>query len=302
MDCARDGVPLSAGPHAVAGAQEIIDLHVHSTASDGSSSPGGVVKRAATSGLRAIALTDHDTLGGLPEALEAGERYGVRVVGGCEFSVAAPWGEMHVLGYFLPSTSATLEAFLERCREDRIRRARAMVDLLQRLGVNLPFESVLEESAGGAVGRPHVARAIVRHGGAIDSGDAFDRFLGRGRPAFVEKRLPDFRTVADLVHATGGLVSVAHLKERGNRGFLEHLKSEGLDAVETRHPSHDADLRARLTDIVLQLGLLRTGGSDWHGDPGPGVTHGTIGSQAVPLEWLERLEQRRADLLTRQPQ
>lgn len=176
-----------------------------------------------------------------------------------------------------------------------------MVDQLRLLGVNLPFESVLEESAGGAVGRPHVARAIVRHGGAIDSGDAFDRFLGRGRPAFVEKRLPDFRTVADLVHACGGLVSVAHLKERGTRGFLEHLQSEGLDALETRHPSHDADLRARLTDIAVQLGLLRTGGSDWHGDPGPGVTHGTIGSQLVPLEWLARLDQRRADLFSRQP-
>jgi len=273
---------------------------VHSTASDGSNTPQSVVQRAAAAGLRAIALTDHDTLAGVPEALAAGERYRVRVVGGCEFSVAAPWGEMHVLGYFLPPDSPTLETFLERCREDRLRRARAMVDQLRHLGVDLPFESVLEESAGGAVGRPHVARAIVRHGGAADPGDAFDRFLGRGRPAFVEKRLPDFRTVADLVHGSGGLVSVAHLKERGTRGFLEHLKSEGLDAVETRHPSHDPDLRARLTDIAIQLGLLRTGGSDWHGDPGPGVTHGTIGSQLVPLEWLARLDQRRADLLTRQ--
>jgi predicted metal-dependent phosphoesterase TrpH len=274
---------------------------VHSTASDGSNPPESVVRRAAAAGLRAIALTDHDTVAGVPEALAAGERHQVRVVGGCEFSVAAPWGEMHVLGYFLPPDSATLETFLERCREDRLRRARAMVDRLQLLGVNLPFESVLEESAGGAVGRPHVARAMVRHGGAADPGDAFDRFLGRGRPAFVEKRLPDFRTVADLVHASGGLVSLAHVKERGTRGFLEHLKSEGLDAVETRHPSHDPDLRARLTDIAIQLGLLRTGGSDWHGDPGPGITHGTIGSQLVPLEWLARLDQRRADLLTRQP-
>jgi 3',5'-nucleoside bisphosphate phosphatase len=280
--------------------QELIDLHLHSTASDGSCTPERVVQRAAAAGLRAIAITDHDTLGGLPEAHAAGERLGVRVVGGCEFSVAAPWGEMHVLGYFLPPTSAPLEAFLERCRQDRVRRARAMVDQLQRLGVNLPFESVLEESAGGAVGRPHVARAIVRHGGAVDPSDAFDRFIGRGRPAFVEKTLPDFRIVADLVHAAGGLVSVAHLKERGTRGFIGQLMPDGLDAVETRHPSHDADLRARLTDIAIQFGLLRTGGSDWHGDPGPGVTHGTIGSQAVPMEWLQLLDQKIADLLTKQ--
>lgn len=214
----------------------------------------------------------------------------MRVVGGCEFSAAAPWGEMHVLGYFLPPTSPALEAFLEGCRADRVRRAQAMVERLQRLGVGLSFDAVLQESGSGAVGRPHVARAIVRHGGAIDLGDAFDRYLGRGRPAFVEKTLPPFRAVAELVHAAGGLVSVAHLKERGTRAFVERLKGEGLDAVETRHPSHDPDLRARLTDIAMRLGLLRTGGSDWHGDPEPGVSHGTIGSQSVPFEWLEALE------------
>jgi predicted metal-dependent phosphoesterase TrpH len=274
-----------------------VDLHVHSTASDGSLAPEAVVKRAMGAGLRAIALTDHDTLGGIPEALVAGERYGIRVVGGCEFSAAAPWGEMHVLGYFMPPSSAPLEAFLELCRADRTRRAQAMVERLRQLGVNLSFEHVLSESRGGAVGRPHVARAIVRHGGASDLGDAFDRYLGRGRPAFVEKTLPAFRTIAELVHADGGLVSVAHLKERGTRAFIERLKGEGLDAVETRHPSHDPDLRARLTDIALKLGLLRTGGSDWHGDPEPGVTHGTIGSQQVPHEWLERLDDFRANSL-----
>ncbi|HEV2084466.1 MAG TPA: PHP domain-containing protein [Gemmatimonadales bacterium] len=300
MDGARDGIPALTAAGRASDRVDTIDLHVHSTASDGSLLPGGVVKRAAGAGLRAIALTDHDTLAGIPEALAAGEQYGVRVVGGCEFSAASPWGEMHVLGYFLPPESPQLEAFLEGCRADRVRRAQEMVQHLRRLGVDLSFENVLQESAGGAVGRPHVARAIVRHGGAIDLGDAFDRFLGRGRPAFVEKTLPQFRTIAELVHAIGGLVSVAHLKERGTRAFIERLKGEGLDAVETRHPSHDPDLRARLTDITLQLGLLRTGGSDWHGDPEPGVTHGTIGSQSVPMEWLERLDGRVGSLASRQ--
>ena len=263
---------------------------MHSTASDGSITPEGVVRRARAAGLHGIALTDHDTLAGVPEAVAAGERYEIRVVAGCEFSVAAPWGEMHVLGYFLPLESAELDSFLERCRADRLRRAREMVQRLHTLGIDVPFETVLEQSAGGAVGRPHVARAIVRHGGARDTSDAFDRFIGRDRPAFVEKALPSFRAVVDVVHAAGGVVSVAHLKERGTRAEIEGLKDEGLDAVETRHPSHDPDLRARLTDIALELGLLRTGGSDWHGDPEPGSSHGTIGSQQVPREWLDRLD------------
>lgn len=271
-----------------------MDLHVHSTASDGGLPPEAVVERARTSGLTAIALTDHDTVAGVPAAVAAGDRLGLRVVGGCEFSCAAPWGEMHVLGYFLPSESAELEMFLERRRADRVRRGREMVNRLQGLGVRLEFEDVLRQSRGGAVGRPHVARAIVRQGGASDISDAFDRYIGRGRPAFVEKILPAFRDVAEVVHAVRGMVSVAHLKERGTRSFLERLKRDGLDAVEVRHPSHDADLRSRLTGIALRLGLLRTGGSDWHGDPEPGETHGALGSQEVPLEWLERLEELRA--------
>lgn len=263
---------------------------MHSTASDGGLSPQAVAERARAAGLTAIALTDHDTVAGVAAATAAGQRVGLRVVGGCEFSSAAPWGEMHVLGYFLPAESPELEAFLQRSRADRVRRAREMVTRLQRLGVALEFEHVLDQAGGGAVGRPHVARAVVRQGGAIDVSDAFDRFLGRNRPAFVEKVLPAFRDIADLVHSVRGLVSVAHIKERGTRSFLERLRREGLDAVETRHPSHDPDLRARLTNITLALGLLRTGGSDWHGDPGPGESHDPLGSQQVPIEWLERLE------------
>jgi hypothetical protein len=221
-----------------------------------------------------------------------GERLGVRVVSGCEFSVAAPWGEMHVLGYFLPTASASLEQFLEQRRADRDRRAREMVDRLRAAGIDLTFDEVLAEARGAAVGRPHVARVVVRRGRVTGIAQAFDRYLGRGRPAFVEKVLPTFAEVADVVHAVGGVVSAAHLKERGTRSFLARLKAEGLDAVETRHPSHDPDLRARLTDHVLNLELGRTGGSDWHGDPEPGdgSNHGAIGSQEVPLAWLEQLE------------
>jgi predicted metal-dependent phosphoesterase TrpH len=171
-----------------------------------------------------------------------------------------------------------------------------MVTRLQRLGLDLSFDDVLHEAAGGAVGRPHVARALARRGHVPEAGQAFDRWLGRGRPAFVDKVLPGFREIADLVHAVRGVVSIAHLKDRGTRSFLERLKGEGLDAVETRHPSHDPDARARLTDLALGLGLLRSGGSDWHGDA-EGPDHpGALGSQDVPAEWLDRLDGHRGAL------
>jgi len=300
VDRARDGVPaLKPAPEPPPGAT--VDLHLHSTASDGSLPPERVVERARGAGLAAIALTDHDTVAGIPAALDAGARLGLRVIGGCEFSAAAPWGEMHVLGYFLPHDSPELELFLERCRADRVRRGREMVTRLQRLGLQVSFDDVLQEAAGGAVGRPHVARALARRGHVPEAGEAFDRWIGRGRPAFVDKVLPEFREIAELVHAVRGVVSVAHLKDRGTRSFLQRLKHEGLDAVETRHPSHDPDARARLTDLALGLGLLRTGGSDWHGDPEGEEAHGALGSQEVPAEWLARLDDRRGALAEASP-
>jgi predicted metal-dependent phosphoesterase TrpH len=249
-----------------------------------------VVARAAARGLSAIALTDHDTVAGVPAAETAGARLGVRVVAGCEFSVAAPWGEMHVLGYFLPAASERLARFLEDRRADRVRRGRAMVERVRAAGVALEWEAVLAAARGGAVGRPHVARALVAAGAVRDVGAAFDRYLARGRPAFVDKVLPTFGEVAALVHELGGIVSAAHLKDRATRSWLSTLRREGLDAVETRHPSHDADARSRITDLALELGLGRSGGSDWHGDAMGDEGHAELGSQEVPADWLDALE------------
>ncbi len=245
---------------------------------------------AARAGLAAIALTDHDTLDGLPELIAAGAGLGLRVVPGCEFSVAAPWGEMHLLGYFLPPDSPSLNRFLVDARSGRSERGRKMVSRLQALGLKVEFDDLLAEAAGGAVGRPHLARALVRGGQAHSVNDAFDRYLGRGRPGYVDKELPTLRQVADLVHSVGGVVSAAHLKDRGSRSVLRRFKDDGLDAVETRHPAHDADQRSRLTDLALALGLARSGGSDWHGDDAGMGTHAPLGSQEVPLDWLDRLE------------
>jgi predicted metal-dependent phosphoesterase TrpH len=249
-----------------------------------------VAHAAVQAGLSAIALTDHDTLDGLPEMVAAGGTLGLTVVPGCEFSVAAPWGEMHLLGYFLPPDSPPLNRFLHEARAMRAERGRKMVSRMQVLGVQVEFEDLLTEAAGGAVGRPHLARALVKAGHARSVNDAFDRYLGRGRPAYVDKELPTLRQVAELVHAVGGVVSAAHLKDRGTKSVLRRFKEEGLDAVETRHPAHDADRRSRLTELALALGLQRTGGSDWHGDDAGMGTHAPLGSQEVPMDWLERLE------------
>jgi hypothetical protein len=263
---------------------------MHSSASDGVLAPAAVARRAAEAGLGAIALTDHDTLAGVADAQAEGERCGVRVVSGCEFSTAAPWGEMHVLGYFLPLGDQALEAFLRRCRTDRERRGRAMVEGLQAWGVDVSYADLTAEARNAAIGRPHLARVLVRLGKVSSVEDAFQQWLGRGRPAYVEKVLPSFREVAELVHSVGGIVSAAHLKERGNRATLTAFREEGLDAVETRHPGHTGEARARITALAATLGLLRTGGSDWHGEENGEGTHAMLGSQSVPAEWLDLME------------
>src|SRR6058998_170473 len=169
-----------------------VDLHCHSTASAGAYSRSGLVGRARAAGLAAIALTDHDTTDGVPEAEREGATLGVRVVSGCEFSVKAPWGELHLLGYFLPPGHPQLEEFLAGTRAARRRRAEQMVGRLQRLGVNIAIDDVVSAADGGAVGRPHVARVLVERGASADTNDAFVRYLGRGRPGYVEKPLPSW--------------------------------------------------------------------------------------------------------------
>jgi len=253
-----------------------------------------VVRRARAAGLAAIALTDHDTTDGVPEAVREGAGLGVRVVSGCEFSVKAPWGELHLLGYFLPPGHPQLEQFLAGTRAARRRRAEQMVGQLQRLGVDIAIEDVVSAADGGALGRPHVARVLVERGASADINDAFVRYLGRGRPGYVDKPLPQLRQVAELAHAVGGIVAAAHLGEHGGEGQIRQFQEQGLDGLEVRHPSHSPATERRLTAIAERLGLAVTGGSDWHGDTELGDAHAALGGLDVPIEWLEKLEQRRA--------
>jgi predicted metal-dependent phosphoesterase TrpH len=168
-----------------------------------------------------------------------------------------------------------------------------MVAKLGRLGIPLQMEAVLSIAQGAALGRPHVARALVEQGAAPTINEAFNQYLGWGRPAFEPKQLPSLRELADLVHTHGGVLSAAHLKDRATRSNLKRLKAEGLDAVEVRHPSHPPDVRERILRHAESLDLLPTGGSDWHGDTVIGANRTSLGSQQVPAEWLARLEEHR---------
>lgn len=271
-----------------------IDLHVHSTASDGELPPAEVARRAAAAGLDVIALTDHDTTDGVPAALAAGAPLGLRVIAGCEFSVAAPWGEMHLLGYFLPPADAGLASFLAAQRARRVERMEEIVRRLQRAGVTIAFEDVRRIAGTGALGRPHAARALLDAGVVDEVQEAFDRFLGRGRVAYVPKELPSIADVTAAVRAVGGVTSAAHLGTRATTAAVRRLKSDGVDGVEVWHPVHDDVITARILRVATTLGMLTSGGSDWHGDRAARGRGAGLGGAPVPAEALERLDRAHA--------
>ena len=269
--------------------RRFVDLHMHSTASDGAVAPAGVVEAARNKGLIAIALTDHDTLAGLPEAREAGERLGVRVIAGVELSAVDAAGyETHILGLHI-ARPEPLQHALDVYRIARRDRALAIVERLNELGVAITVDAVLAVAGDAAIGRPHVARALVSGGFARDHREVFDRWLGAGRPAFVEKRRLAMGEAFALIHEAGGLAVYAHPGGEGSRERVVALAALGMDGLEVRHPGHSAADIARLGALAEQLDLLPSGGSDWHGAPeGPR----TIGNMNVPEDWLARQEER----------
>jgi 3',5'-nucleoside bisphosphate phosphatase len=274
------------------GTTAFVDLHMHSTASDGSRAPAEVVRAAKRAALSAIALTDHDTVAGLAEARAVGAELGVRVVNGVELSAVEGDTETHLLGLHLRDTSV-LERGLAQLRDMRGRRAARIVELLQSQGVQITLDDVLLQAGSGAIGRPHVARALVADGWATDVRDAFDRYLGAGRPAYVAKDQLGMREAIAMVHAAGGLAVLAHPGSAGTRERLESLAALGMDGVEVKHPSHSSQDTTRLRALAEQLGLIPSGGSDWHGAAdGPR----TIGMMRVQADWLARQDERLAAL------
>jgi predicted metal-dependent phosphoesterase TrpH len=245
----------------------VIDLHLHTTASDGRLTPSELVIRAAGAGLRILGVTDHDTTAGLAEAEGSTRAQGLRLVPGIEITAVEHGRDVHVLGYFIDRDNRQLSAFLEAQRADRRRRVARMADLLGSLGHRLDLAGLLDVTAipGRSIGRPQLADALVAAGHAIDRRDAFDRLLGEGRPAFVPRSGATVAEVIGTIHAAGGLASLAHPGLLRMDEEIPAFAVAGLDALEVRHIDHDCELEERYRRLAVQLGLAMTGGSDYHG-------------------------------------
>lgn len=269
---------------AAAGGSGFVDLHTHSTASDGILPPERVVEAAARCGLSAIALTDHDTIDGVLAAREAGERLGIRVIAAVELSAFLDDHEVHLLALHL-SRLERLEERLTELRALRYSRGQRIVEKLNALGIPITFDEVLQQSAGGAVGRPHIARVLMARGVVHDFRDAFARYLGGSGAAFVPKDKLSLVDAIAIAHEAGALAIWAHPGDAGRRDRLEPLIAAGLDGVEIRHPGHSRDDIKRLQALCDFFDLVPSGGSDWHGgDEGAR----RLGAMNVPVDWLER--------------
>ncbi len=265
------------------------DLHVHTTFSDGVLTPTEIVERAHEVGLDAVAITDHDSVAGVPEAAEAGRRLGVQVVPGVEINTDVPGSEVHMLGYFLDIESPALKEALHGLREGRLRRAERMVLLLRRIGVPVRLERVLEIAGGGAaVGRPHVAQAIIELGRASDMNDAFGKYLGRGRPAHAARRKFTPEQAIGIIRAAGGVPVLAHPALSGCDRKVRGWVRAGMRGIEADHSEHQDAQVCAYRRLARDLGLIATAGSDFHGLPG---NRTVLGGHTCDTEVVERLRQ-----------
>ena len=247
----------------------MIDLHLHTTASDGTLSPRDLVSRASAAGLRTISVTDHDTTAGLAEAGAAAAALKLELVPGIEITAVQDGRDVHVLGYFFDPGSSQLDRFLEAQRADRVRRVREMCDRLHALGYAVPADDLLQAASdepGRSVGRPAIADALVCAGHARDRDDAFARLIGRDSPAYVPREGVSVQEVVRIIKAAGGIASLAHPILARMDDVIPSLAACGLDALEARHSDHGPDAEARYRAMASALGLAVSGGSDFHGD------------------------------------
>jgi 3',5'-nucleoside bisphosphate phosphatase len=247
-----------------------IDLHAHSNRSDGTFTPTELVRLAAARELDVVALTDHDTTDGLGEASAEGPRSGVEVVPGVEFSAEFDHASVHVLCYWMDVEDEHLQAELRRLREDRYRRGELMVERLRELGVPIEFERVREIAGRATIVRPHVAQAMVESGVVETEKEAFERYIGDGRPGHVAKHALDPVDAVALIRAAGGVCVLAHPGMWGDQSsipetLIARMADAGMRGLEVEHPDHTPEARDHYGRLAAELGLVATGGSDCHG-------------------------------------
>jgi len=266
-----------------------VDLHIHSTASDGRLTPPEIVAKAAEQGLTVIALTDHDTTEGIAPALAAASAFpGLRVIPGVELSADFAQGEAHILGYFIDNTHKELRARLESMRNSRCERAREMISKLEGIGIHIEWPRVQEIAGGGSVGRPHLAQAMLEKGYIGSFREAFTDYIGRGGPAYAERRKMTPEEAVELILRADGLPVLAHpLFIDDWQAMIVELKGAGLVGIETYYNGYTAREIDSLRVLAEKNGLIMTGGSDFHGiDAG---TETALGGADVPMEVAERL-------------
>jgi hypothetical protein len=246
-----------------------IDLHSHSTVSDGLDSPSELVARMAEAGLTSFALTDHDTLQGLPEARAEAQRRGLELISGAEIS--AEWGgqdDIHILALFVDENNGRFNAALAGRQEERRTRGERMASKLVEAGYAIDLEQIRQDVGDGVWGRPHLARALIRAGYAATNDEAFDRFLGREHPWYVPYEKWKAEEVVAAIREAGGVSSLAHaVWYKDTEALVRALAAAGLDAIEVHHPDHDAEFERRLSTLAGALSLATTAGSDFHGTP-----------------------------------
>ena len=270
----------------------MIDLHLHTTASDGECAPADLVQRAWRAGLRTIAITDHDTVAGLAEAQRAGQQLGMRVIAGIEVTAVHAEKDVHVLGYFVDPGSEDLLAFLAEQRGARVERVHEMGRRLAALGCAIDVEALLApfNRSGRAVGRPAVAKVLMAKGYVGSIGEAFHRFIGPDAAAFVPRRGASPEEVVGVIHHAGGLASIAHPGPSARDHLIPRMVETGLDAIEAYHTDHDEEAVAKYCAMARQHGVAISGGSDFHG--GARHAHPTLGIVTLPRDEFERLVER----------
>lgn len=273
-----------------------VDLHCHSTASDGTLPPREVVRLARQSGLSALALTDHDTINGVADAADEAQALGLDFLPGIEVSCEFPRpGTLHMLGYGVDPTSSTLRDLTKTLLAARGDRNPLIVEKLRELGFDVTMDDWREEAKGGVLGRPQLAAVLLRKGYVRSRQEAFDKYLGEGGAAYFDKeRLPSRRAIA-MIREAGGVAVLAHPVQLRQENFpqvqtiVKHLADEGLSGVEVIHSDHDETWVRELERMADRFRLLKTGGSDFHGSNKPEIALGVANGRRVPREWFDRL-------------